>query len=141
MAFLASCESESPPAECDVPAQLRERAGSGAVDCGHVAIDGGIGSADACVTGAFRDGKPFFALYDEQGIDTFEMLGLASDGHGNVTLIRWRSVRLGDPDPNSKPEAFAERCVGPSIDTSPDRDAPYEPPIACERREGIGQSC
>lgn len=89
--------------------------------------------------GAFRDGKPFVALYDEQGIDTFGMLGLASDGQGNVTVIRLLSFQLVNPE--AKPQAFAERCVGPSIDTSLDRDAPYEPPIACERIERLGQTC
>ncbi len=135
-AVAAACSSKS---TCDLAADLRTRAGSGAMDCGHAALGGDAKPVDDCVANAFNGGKPFIARYDRQGTDSQVVFGVASDGKGNVTFL------LYDSDPSggsgADPVISGDECVGPSLDTTPNRDPFTVSPIDCTSTNSLGRTC
>ena len=128
IALLAFACGETGPAPCTLRTELWMRAAATAVDCGHVQLGSSSDSVDACVAEAFRQHEPFVAEYDQQGIDTGNTLGIASDGKGNVSLVRWVSFEFVNPA--AKPHGSVERCNNPTVDLTRARDE-WNPQTIC----------
>lgn len=135
-AVAAACSSKP---TCDLAAHLRERAGSGATDCGHAVLGGDTTPVDSCVADAFNGGKAFIARYDRHGIDSKVVFGVAGDGKGNVTFL----LRDSDPSGGSgaDPVISGNQCNGPSLDTSANRDPFLTPPLSCTSTTSLGRTC
>jgi hypothetical protein len=99
-------------ASCEMPAVLADIAGEGAEDCGTVAVDGDASVVDACAVGAFDAHVSFFAIYEQQGIDSAVSSGVVSDGT-TVFLVS----RDGDPSGGSHVGASVTRrtCANPTV--------------------------
>jgi hypothetical protein len=69
---------------------IAARGGKEVIDC-HAA-DGKPGAVADCALRALADGKPFYAKYYWQGIDSFRFTGFASDAAGNVYEVDYESV-------------------------------------------------
>jgi len=123
--------------KCDLAEQLESRAGSGAIDCGHVALGESFSEVDICVGEAFESKRPFFARYDQQGRDSKVTLGIAGDSAGNVTVLTW------DSDPSGgggmDPVINGATCVGPKIGAG--RASETTPIVSCERQDSLGMVC
>jgi len=143
MALLASvstsCGSESSSPKCNLQNELTVRAGSGATNCGQVALDMGTASVDACVVNAFLNHSPFFAQYARRGTDSEFAFGVAGDRQGKVTFLLWDSDPSGGS--GAAPVVTGDDCVGPSIDANPARDTSTTPPIACASTVSLGRTC
>src|SRR5689334_15896638 len=87
--------------ECQLIDGLRDRSGSGARNCGHVALGADRSAVDSCVLLAFENRAPFFAMYDGQGDDSQVAFGIAADAKGTVTFLYWDS----DPSGGSNADA------------------------------------
>ena len=134
VAVAVGCSSN-----CDLSAGLRARAGSGAVNCGHVGLGTDPSPVDACVVTAFESGAAFVAQYDRMGSDSRVVFGIAGDGNGNVTFLLWD----GDPSGGSgaDPVISGDRCVDPSVDLSSTRDPFVSPPVTCMSTTSLGRTC
>jgi len=66
-------------------------AGTGALNCGRVEVNGDDGLALKCARRAIRRKQPFFVRFDLQGIDSFAANGFAAGGAGDVYLIIYGS--------------------------------------------------
>ena len=85
--------SERDPTHRIINERLRAIACSGGkqvTDC-HDA-DGKTGAVADCALRAFADGKPFYAMYYFQGIDSFGFTGLAGNDDGNVYEVDYHSM-------------------------------------------------
>ena len=136
MGWIATAGCGSSSAVCDLDALLRRRAGAGAVDCGHVAIGASSAATDQCIADQTAAGTPFFAHYDEQGIDSRVALGVVRDPQGQTSVLLWdsdpsggsgaparitESVCGGDPPvqtPMTNPDGFP--VVSCTVETSTD---------------------
>lgn len=134
---VASCSSTPP---CELHAKLLERAGSGAKDCGHVAIGTDRATVDACVLDAYEKHRPFVAQYDQQGIDSRVIDGLASDAAGHLTVLGYDGDPSGGGGAPPRIEGFV--CVNPSTATASTTTLPSSSePFACESRTPIDPLC
>lgn len=99
-------------AACEMPAVLADLAPEGAQDCGTVPAGGDATAVDACAVAAFQAGTPFFATYEEQGIDSAVSSAIVSDG----TAV-WTVYRDSDPSGGSQIGALVQRsaCVEPTV--------------------------
>lgn len=73
-------------------AHLRPLAGSSATDCGHVGLHENPEKSKSCAQDAVKSIHPFFVAYDDTGIDSLIMCGLASDGHGRAWRVTYDSA-------------------------------------------------
>ncbi len=73
-------------------AHLRPLAGSSAIDCGHVGLHENPEKSKRCAQDAVKSIHPFFVAYDDMGIDSLIMYGLASDGHGRAWRVTYDSA-------------------------------------------------
>jgi hypothetical protein len=94
---------------------------------------------DACVTTAFASHRAFFAQYDAQGIDSSARVGIAGDRAGNVTYLQWDSDPSGGGDIGAV--VNGNRCIGPSVDSSPTRDLSAAGPLSCTSTVSLGRTC
>jgi hypothetical protein len=126
---------------CDFDGQLKQRAGNSSRDCGHASLDSDANDAsvDDCVTLAFGKKEAFFAQYDQRGVDSKVVYGIASDGNGTVTVLQYDA----DPSGGSSedPTIFASLCKTPTLDPSSPRDPGAPSPIQCVSLDVIGQTC
>jgi hypothetical protein len=101
---------------CDADAITMDLAGTGAVNCGRVAVNGNSTATDQCVADAFSIKRAFFARYDLQGIDSLVSRLVAGTASGKVYFLLWDS----DPSGGSKAPETVDRneCMSPSIDTA-----------------------
>lgn len=73
--------------KCSLEHEVKETAGSGAVDCGVVPLNGDRGPTDFCVVQAFQNGKAFHARYERRGTDSHVVVGLARSSSGIVVIL------------------------------------------------------
>jgi hypothetical protein len=140
IALLAlACGGETEVAPCELGTELRTRARAAGIDCGRVQLGSSSDSVDACVAEAFRQRRPFVAQYDQQGIDTGNTLGIASDVNGNMSFVRW--VWFEFANDAAKPHGSVERCNNPTVDLTRTRDEWNPQPIICESSEPLGSAC
>ena len=132
-AVAIGCSSQP---DCDLRAELRARAGTGAIDCGHAVLGGGK-PVDDCVVGAFNSGGAFFALYDQWGIDSKVVSGVAGDKNGGVTFLLWQDAMAGS---GGHPVITGDTCIGPAVDTSQPKN-PSTPPLTCATTSSLGRTC
>lgn len=85
LAALPGCPT---PRDCELAEIAAALAGSGATDCGHVAIGGDGTDEGACAIAAFEAGEPFFVIYDLQGIDSSISAATVFDGSTLYSLYR-----------------------------------------------------
>lgn len=125
--------------KCDLSEGLRARAGSGAKDCGHVAVGADATSVDACVVAAFQSGVAFVAQYERRGTDSKVVFGIAGDAHGTVTFLLWD----GDPSGGSgaDPVISGDVCLAPSVNSDQTRDPSMIPPLTCASTTSLGRTC
>jgi hypothetical protein len=84
---------------------------SGYRNCGRASIGGANRSAvDTCVLKAFADGAPFFARYDQQGIDSNVATGLVFSRPKVLTIIQFDDYSCSTPH-CARPES----CNSPQI--------------------------
>src|SRR5947209_11349176 len=104
-----SCADHS----CDPDGLARNAAGANASNCGTVAIGADRAAVDACVMHAFAAHQPFYARYDEQGIDSKLAYLVAGDASGRIFTFNWD----GDPSGGSKSHETVDQyeCRGPSV--------------------------
>jgi hypothetical protein len=76
-------------------AELRRKAGAGAVDCGYVAVRRDRSAADMCSVEAFQGRKAFFVRYDVQGIDSRVSEGVVGTAKGEVYQYNYDSDPSG----------------------------------------------
>jgi hypothetical protein len=111
--------------DCTLDDDLRLFAGDSALDCGTAAED--RTDVDACATGAFEDGTPFFARYQQQGEDSQLLTAVAMNSTGTVKVFRWDSSPCGGG--SCSPVTDVQSCEGPALETmSMD---PNALPISC----------
>ena len=89
--LIGCTETPTPPTREIGYAHLRPLAGSNATDCGHIGLHGNSEKAKTCAQTAVENSRPFFVAYDEMGIDSLIMYGLASDGHGKAWRVDYDS--------------------------------------------------
>ena len=135
-AMLVGCH---PKSSCDLTAQLWQRAGAAAKDCGSATSDAGIAETDACVVSEFGKDEPFFAQYPRQGEDSKLTLGISSDGKGNFAFLEYDSDPSGGS--SAAPVINGSICHDPVLDTSSDRDPTTTPPIKCTSMTSLGPTC
>jgi hypothetical protein len=70
---------------------LRRLAGQGSTDCGHVALGEDSTTANNCAVGAFQKKHPFIVRYEVQGRDSQLVVGLATNDHGQVVVVKYDS--------------------------------------------------
>jgi hypothetical protein len=128
-----------PKSSCDLTAQLEQRAGAGAKDCGDATSDAGIAETDECVVSRFGKNEPFFAEYQRQGTDSEVVFGISSDGKGNVAFLTYDSDPSGGSD--AAPVINGDICHDPSVDSSSDRDPATTSPITCASTASVGPTC
>jgi hypothetical protein len=134
---VAGCGSSSPA--CDLDALLRRRAGTGAVDCGHVAIGASTAASDQCIADQGAAGTPFFARYDVQGIDSQVALGVVRDPQGQTSVLLWDS----DPSGGSgAPARITESVCGgdPPVQTPLTRPDGF-PVVSCTVEVSTDLAC
>jgi hypothetical protein len=134
-ALVAGCGGH----DCNLDATLAAKAGNVATDCGHVPVGGDSSSVDACVGAAFTSGTPFVARYDQQGVDSHVVSGLAGDSQGAVVFLLWDSAPCGGPGCSAV--ISEDICNGPSLNTSPTRNPAQMPPIMCTSVNNLGRIC
>lgn len=125
--------------DCDLVAQLKARAESGAADCGHAALGGTATQVDSCVVTAFENRQAFFAQYDRQGTDSKVIFGIAGDARGNVTFLLWDSDPSGGSGADSVISGIA--CIVPAVDSTANRDSYFTPPLSCTSSTSLGRTC
>jgi len=82
---------------------------SGYVNCGRVAIGGANReSVDACVLKRLAEGRPFFARYDQQGIDSRIAIGLMLAETKVLSVIQFDDWTCATPS-----------CAHPEVCNSP----------------------
>jgi hypothetical protein len=79
---------------CDFDSRLRERAGAGAVNCGHVVVGASAVAVNQCVADQTARAAPFYARYDVQGTDSSVAYGVVRSAQGQS------SVWFFDSDPS-----------------------------------------
>jgi hypothetical protein len=91
--------SERDPTHSIINGRLKELAGGGtaAIECRDEKDR--FGAAADCALRAFADGRPFYAKYYRQGIDSFSFTGVAGDASGNIyemdyDSLGWRGLTL-----------------------------------------------
>jgi hypothetical protein len=134
---VAGCGSSSPA--CDLDALLRQRAGAGADDCGHVAIGASTAATDQCIADRSAAGTPFFAHYDVQGIDSRVALGVVRDPQGQTSVLLWDS----DPSGGSgAPARITESVCGgdPPVQTPLTRSDGF-PVVSCTIEVSTDLAC
>lgn len=113
--------SERDPTRRIINERLRAiaaRGGREVIDC-HDA-DGRPGAVANCALRALADGKPFYAKYYRQGIDSFGFTGFAGDADGNVYEVDYDSIgwtRLTLPKEAQVPDGnrtFVMPCPKPT---------------------------
>ncbi|HEY3667574.1 MAG TPA: hypothetical protein VGL19_16325 [Polyangiaceae bacterium] len=129
----------SPRPDCELASSVAARAGGNATDCGYAVLGSDASSVDACVTDAFSGGTAFYARYDRNGSDSKVVFGIAQDAAGNVTFFLWDSDPSGGS--NTGPVIDGDLCTGPTLDTSPTRDAFMSPPVVCTSMVSLGRTC
>jgi hypothetical protein len=125
--------------ECELEPQLRQRAGRGAKDCGHVPLGASADSVDQCVVEAFRSQQAFVARYDRQGTDSRVVSGLAGDAQGNVSFLLWDSDPSGGS--GASPVISGGTCPNVSVDESSTRDPATSPPLMCDSEMTLVRTC
>lgn len=125
--------------QCDLLAQLKARAGNGAVDCGYAVTGGDPSPVDTCVLDSFAAQSPFFARYDRRGTDSKVIFGMAWSGQGDATFL----LRDGDPSGGSgaDPVISGTTCVAPAVDSTPNRNSYTTPPLTCGSSNSLGYTC
>jgi hypothetical protein len=111
LAHLLACDPEA-PASCDLRTEAAALAGDGATDCGEVLLGSSANAAHACTVSAFNAHGAFFALFQEQGIDSRVELAVVSDGTTTWNLL-WDS----DPSGGSNAGAVISKmeCRSPVV--------------------------
>jgi hypothetical protein len=125
--------------ECKLADELRERAGAGATNCGHVALGADPSPVDACVVMAFSTGRAFHAQYDLQGQDSKVIRGVAGNSQGEVTFLLWDSDPSGGSDAGAV--VSADSCVGPTVDVPSSSEASAAGPLMCTSTTSLGRTC
>ena len=143
---------------CDFTAQLVQRSGASAHDCGEAkgpdggrpvatSPDGGSTDAgaadvpsdvDVCIANAFAAHEPFRAQYPAQGVDSKVVYGIAYDGKV-VTILTYDSDPSGGS--HQDPTIHAALCRDPRISLDTPRDATTPAPLECSSLEDLGQTC
>src|ERR1051325_3366564 len=67
-------------------------AGSASKDCGWVRLGRDAWPTINCTAGHFKRGKPFYAWFQQQGIDSMVADGIAMNGKGEVFRLRYDSM-------------------------------------------------
>jgi hypothetical protein len=131
LAFLSACSDDD---ECNLGDEARSRAGTGAIDCGHVALGDDPKTVDDCVTEAFETDQPFYAEYEARGTDSDVVRGIARNAEGTVTFLLW------DSDPSGggghDPVISGDVCVEP-----PTLDPNVSPPVTCPASTPLMRVC
>jgi len=115
--------------QCDLDDDLRLFAGDGAIDCGKVSGTTQREDVDKCATDAFADGKAFIARYERRGVDTLQVVAVASNTDGKVKIFRWDSTPCGSQA--CSPVTDVQSCEKPSA-ASATSDDPNALPIECD---------
>lgn len=106
--LLQACGTECLAA--DVQRETSSRAGSGAIDCGDIAIGGDATAAATCATNALQAGTPFRATVQAQGVDSEVIVGWALNAEGQLFQLNFDSDRTGGSMDGGA--IFVSRCVG-----------------------------
>lgn len=112
--------------DCALDDDLRLFAGDSALDCGTATED--RADVDACAIGAFDDGTPFIARYQQQGDDSQLLTAVAMNSAGTVKVFRWDSSPCGGG--SCSPVTDVQTCEGAASATQT-RDAANALPIEC----------
>lgn len=87
------------PADAKVMDQrLRAIAGSGAIDCGNVPVDGNPARATSCAMKAYRRHKAFYVRYEARGVDAQLIDGLASNSKSDAYAVIFDSLGVSGSD-------------------------------------------
>jgi len=71
---------------------LRRIAGDRATDCGHVGLHQSPATVNDCTLAAWKANRSFVVRYDVQGIDSELVVGLASNGNGEISSVKYDSM-------------------------------------------------
>jgi len=134
---VAGCGSSSPA--CDLDALLRRRAGAGAVDCGHVATGASTAATDQCIADHDAAGTPFFARYDEQGLDSRGALGVVRDPQGQTSVLLWDSDPSGGS--GAPPRITESVCGGDPPVQTPLTRPDGSPVVSCTVEVSTDLAC
>lgn len=74
--------------------RLRQLAGEGAINCGHVPVEDDPKKETSCALRAFKHGKSFLVSYAEKGVDAELSDGIAMDPSGNAYGVIFDSIGL-----------------------------------------------
>src|ERR1700730_14126928 len=117
---FAACSHEIPP-ELRVQSTaetyedvLTRLAGVDRENCGVVAAGGDTTRADHCAADAFRAGRPFVAVYLEQGIDSQIGNTIVGTKEGAVVRVFYDSNICGGPNP-CRWRIVETRCLRPIV--------------------------
>jgi hypothetical protein len=115
---------------CDFVEAVAGRAGARAIDCGHVQLNADATAVNACVQRSLDGGLPFYAIYEQVGLDSHVASGVARSADGTVTIFSYD----GDPGGgggDGRPVIDAQVCEGAKrhVPAIGDPAAPF--PLAC----------
>ena len=114
---------------CDFDRALKQGAGAGAVDCGHVTVGASTAAVNQCVADQTARAAPFYARYDVQGTDSSVAFGAVRAAQGQSSVWFFDS----DPSGGSNVGGQVSRtlCGGdPPLQTDPDH-SPLSAPVSC----------
>ena len=94
---------------------VRSRAGEGATGCGVVRLGQDRTAAVACATAALEQERPFFVIFQVQGIDSDIYYGLSLDNKGAVMRAIWDSDVHGGSRFAKRARTRAAICNNPQV--------------------------
>lgn len=110
-----------------------------ATKCGPVRGMEPTATVDDCVLGQIEKGRPFWARYDPQGIDSEIATLITSAGAGEIQILHWDSAGCGGDGCPSTLKVV--RC----LDVRPRRKGEERQvgsaPIVCRKVSGVRISC
>ena len=95
LGILLASACHSGPSLKDYRVQLRETAGSGAMDCGTIMLGASKTQAVLCTDSALSARRPVFVAFQVMGFDSQIVHGLTVDGRGHALKFAWDSDMYG----------------------------------------------
>jgi hypothetical protein len=75
--------------------RFQKIAGPSAQNCGHVQVNEDRRPATACAMSALQQRRPFYVIYDEMGVDSYVVQGMAWNAIGEPYLVEYDSMGIG----------------------------------------------
>jgi hypothetical protein len=96
-------------------AELRERAGAGARDCGVVALGSPHQESLGCATASLATKRPFFVAFQVMGIDSQVYRGLVLTQQGTTERGTWDSDVWGGSRRTAEHRITWRPCAAPTL--------------------------